>query len=170
MAAEGFLLDPNTAGGKHETVCCLRDIGLRRDKENGTMRMKRALLGLVGVMVLAAVGFTSTVPSFLRSADVQEDGIDAKPTVKPASRSSAVATHTSRSQATGKLKPDSSAAKTAKKTDRKTAQAALALTGCKDNAPANGTPAVLGEKNISGKKSNNSKEKSLCNPESPRSR
>ena len=131
--------------------------------------MKRALVGLVGVMVLAAVGLASTVPTFLRSADVQEDGIDAKPTVKTASRSSVVAARATRSQATGKLKSDSSAAKTTKKTDPKTAQAAL--TGCQVNAPEDGTPVAAGGKGSLRKTSTNTtKEKSLCNPENLRSR
>lgn len=127
--------------------------------------MKRALLGLVGVLALAAVSSSSTVPGFLRLA-TQED----ESAVKPASRSSAVAAHATRSQSTVKLRPASSAAKTAKTMDRKPAQAALAQTGCKDHSPANGAPAVPGEENTSGKKRDHSKEKNLCNSESPRSR
>jgi hypothetical protein len=69
------------------------------------------------------------------------------------------------------LKPNSSAPKTTKSMDRRTAQATLALTGCKDHAPAGGAPAVAVGKSTSRKTyTNSTQEKSLCNPESLRSR
>lgn len=135
---------------------------------------KRGLMDLLGVMVLAAVSFSSTLPRSLWPAEQNGDDVAVNHAVKPASRGSSVAAHAERSRKAEKSKPDSSAAKTAKRIDQKTAQAALVPAGCKDQAPAHATP-VAGGKSTSRKTHTNSttsstQEKSLCNPESPRSR
>lgn len=133
---------------------------------------KKALLGLAGMMAFSAVGVSATVPHFLRSDAAQANPKDARLTVTTVSRSSVIAAPAARSHVAEKAKSDSPAHKTTKgKMDQRVAQANLAQTGCKDHAPGSGAPAVAGGKSSSRKTyTNSTQEKSLCNPESPRSR
>jgi hypothetical protein len=134
--------------------------------------LKRSLFVPFGLMALAAVSFSSTLPRFLWLSEQDGDGLAARPAVKPTLQNSVGEARTSGSRAAEKSKSDSSATKTTKKTmDRKTAQATLALTGCKDHAPNDGAPDVAARKTTSRKTyTNSTQEKRLCNPESPRSR
>lgn len=129
--------------------------------------VKRALFGLVGIMVVVAICFSSTLPSSLRLVE-QEDGTRVL-AAKPVSGHSAAA-HARRAQAAKGLQHKSSDTKATKSMDRKTAQTTSALAGCKDYAPANAAPVVIGKKNTAGRTYSNSQEKNLCNPENPRSR
>ncbi len=132
---------------------------------------KRSLFGLFGILLLAAASFSATVPRFLWMAEENRDGLVARPAVKLVSRNSVVAAHALRSRTARKSMADSSATKTAGRIDKKTPQAALAQTGCKDHALVDGAPSVAGGKNTSRKTyTNSTQEKSLCNPESLRSR
>ena len=133
--------------------------------------VKRGLFNLLVVIALAAASFCATVPRYLWLAEQNGPGPVANPTVKPVRQNSVVGAHALRSRATGKLKSDSPSQKAATGTNRKPAQATLAQTGCKDHALVDGAPSVAGGKNTSRKTyTNSTQEKSLCNPESPRSR
>jgi hypothetical protein len=132
--------------------------------------LKRSLFGLVGVMALAAVSFSATVPHSLWL--MEQDGYcwAGNPCVKPALHNAVIDGHARRSQAAkGLRRTASKPMKTKNSMDRKTAPATLALTGCKDNAPADGT-SVIAEGKSTSRKTYSTQEKSLCNPESPRSR
>lgn len=122
--------------------------------------------GLVGMIVFAALCFSSTIPNLPQLVE-REDGTVRTRTATPVSRNSAAAPHGPQARSTaGALKSDSfvpKTGKTAKSMDRKTAQTASDLTGCKDNAPAGGAPADLGKKSTARKTYDNSKKKSLCN-------
>jgi hypothetical protein len=140
----------------------------------GTTRMgtvylivKRTLLGLIGIMVVSAICFSSIMPSSLRLVEL-EDGTRV-PAAKPVSAHSVAAGHARRTKALKGLQPKSSDSKTS--TDRKAAQTAHALARCKNFTPADGAPDVLGETDTAREiYKNSNKEKNLCNAESLRSR
>jgi hypothetical protein len=192
----------DAAGGKRETARCLRNIGLRGKPGNcgysgsnmefrgarttraarlegdllpmraAFLILKRSLFGLVGVMALAAVSFSATVPRLLWLMEQEGACPASECSIKTAPRNSIVGVHTPRSQAARGLRPmPSKPVKTKNSIDRPPPQATLALTRCKDHAPTDGAPAVAGGKSTSRKPYTNSiQEKSLCNPESLRSR
>lgn len=126
-----------------------------------------SVLGLVGMMVFAAVCFSSTIPSSLRVVEQVNGSLTAVPATS-ALRNPVVAPHAPRFQAAGKLKARSTASRAARSINRKSAQTASALTGCKDYAPSDGEPTARGKKSTAGKaydNSDNSKGKGPCNGE-----
>ena len=132
--------------------------------------LKKCLFSMGGMMALAAVSVSGTVPTFVRMAAQRDSALEAKPVANDAQTSPVVAAHGARSRSTAISKPVSPGSKTKKGVDRKSMQATVALTGCKDQGLADGVTAAHGKNNGSVRNSNNSKEKSLCSPESPRSR
>jgi hypothetical protein len=79
--------------------------------------VKRSLLGLFGLMVYAALGFSSNVPSSLRMARDEEwpaSGRTAAPVVQKV-----LAPHGPQHRAGGELKPKSSSPKATKSMSRK---------------------------------------------------
>lgn len=157
----------------------LNQCAMYHEKEHKSMRsarftVKRCLYGLFGIMVLAGVCSSSTLPRLPRLVE-QEDGTVRSLAAEPVSRNSVATAHVPRTKAArlqtaGALKPKTSDPKATKTMDRKAAQTTSALTGCKEFTPANGAPAVVGKKNSAGKIYSNSQEKNLCNSENPRSR
>jgi hypothetical protein len=125
------------------------------------LTVKRGLFGLMGMMVLAVVCFSSTIPASVWLA-AQEDGGAAKPAVRFVSRSPIVSAHAPRNR------PASAASKDAR--NRRAPQTTQAMTGCKEYASSDGEPAVPGKKRTSQKTQDNSKEKSPCNTENLPSR
>lgn len=79
--------------------------------------VKRTLFGLVGIMVVAAICFSSTMPSSLRLVE-EMDGTRVF-VAKPVSAHSVATTHVRRTQAAKGLQPKSSGAKTIESKDRK---------------------------------------------------
>jgi hypothetical protein len=80
------------------------------------LTVKWSLFGLFGIMVSAALCFSSTVPSFLRLA--QEDGTVAKRAAVPASEDSVLPTDTPRRRATTGSRRKVLASKPMKQVDR----------------------------------------------------
>lgn len=129
------------------------------------LAVKRSLFGLFGMVVVATLGFSSSIPRLPRLVE-QEDGTIRMRAATPVSRSSVAAAHGSRFRSAGRLKSDSfvpKTGKTAESMNRKTARTDLDSTGCKDPAPAGGAPADLGGRNTAQKTHDSSKKRSSCN-------
>lgn len=147
------------------------------DHETRTVRLmvNPRLFVLLGMMVFASICSSSTLPRLPRLVE-QEDKPLRSVAAEPVSRNSVAAAHGPRSKAarlqtTGGLKPTSSDVKTTKGLDRKPPQTASSLAGCKDRAPVDGHQPFSGKRVLHEQSTaTQTKEKSLCNPGSPRSR
>jgi hypothetical protein len=132
------------------------------------LMVKRTLFGVIGITAVAATCFASTMPSSLRLVE-QQDGTRVL-VPKPVSARPVAATHARRTPAAKGLQPKSPDTKIVESKDRKAAQTAHALAGCKAFTPADEAPAVPGKSTARKSYNNSNEEKSLCNPGSPRSR